>query len=176
MKDRTNPLRELARQGQSIWLDSIRRGHIVSGGLRRLVDEDGISGETSNPAIFEKAILGSDDYVEAMHARIEEGKDARAIYEDLAVEDVRLAADVFRPCYDKTEGRDGFVSLEVSPGVAFDTEATIAEVRHLWARVDRLNVFIKIPGTAPGLPAIEQCLYEGININITLLFAVSAYE
>jgi transaldolase len=176
MTDSMNPLRQVARQGQSIWLDSIRRRHIVSGGLRRLVEEDGVSGETSNPAIFEKAILGTDDYAEAMRGRIAEGKSAAQIYEEVAIEDVRMATDVFRPVYDATEGRDGFVSLEVSPGVAFDTQATIAEAKHLWTRVDRRNAFIKIPATPQGVPAIEECLYQGININVTLLFAVAAYE
>jgi len=176
MQDSSNPLLQARRLGQSIWLDSIRRGHIVSGGLRRLIQEDGISGETSNPAIFEKAILGTDDYAEAMRTLIEQGQSAREIYEILAVADVRLAADEFLSVYEETEGQDGFVSLEVSPSVAFDTQATIAEAKHLWSRVDRRNAFIKIPGTPQGLPAIEECLYQGININITLLFAVSAYE
>jgi transaldolase len=172
----SNPLLALRSLGQSVWLDSIRRGHILSGGLLRIVQEDGISGETSNPAIFEKAIGGSTDYDEPMSELIEEGASALEIYEALAVADVRMAADVFRPVYDETAGADGFVSLEVSPRLAYDTVATIAEAKRLWARVDRPNLMIKIPGTPEGLPAVEECLYQGINVNITLLFAVPVYE
>ncbi len=171
-----NPLLALRSLGQSVWLDSISRGHIVSGDLARLVREDGISGETSNPAIFEKAIVGSSDYDEAISELIAEGKSALEVYEALAVADVRMAADVFRPVYDETGGADGFVSLEVSPRLAYDTAGTIAEAKRLWSRVDRPNLMIKIPGTPPGLPAVEECLYQGINVNITLLFAVPVYE
>ncbi len=172
----SNPLLALRSLGQSVWLDSIGRGHILSGGLRRMVQEDGISGETSNPAIFEKAIGGSTDYDEPMSELIAEGASALEIYEALAVADVRMAADVLRQVYDETAGADGFVSLEVSPRLAYDTVATIAEARRLWARVDRPNLMIKIPGTPEGLPAVEECLYQGINVNITLLFAVPVYE
>jgi transaldolase len=171
-----NPLLALKSLGQSVWLDSIRRGHIRSGDLRRLVENDGLSGETSNPAIFEKAIAGSSDYDEAIAELIGQGKGALEIYETLAVTDVQMAADVFRDVYDKTDGADGFVSLEVSPHLAYDTAGTIAEAQRLWSRVDRPNVMIKIPGTPEGLPAIEECLRQGININITLLFAVARYE
>ncbi len=171
-----NPLLALKGCGQSVWLDSIRRGHIVSGDLERLVREDGISGETSNPAIFEKAIAGSSDYDQAIAGLIAEGRSALEIYEELAVADIQMAADVFRPVYDVTAGADGFVSLEVSPHLAYDTAGTIAEASRLWARVDRPNLMIKIPGTPEGLPAVEECLYQGINVNITLLFAVPVYE
>jgi len=171
-----NPLLHVKRLGQSFWLDSIRRGHILSGDLKRLIEEDGISGETSNPAIFEKAIGGTADYAEAIGGLIAEGRTALETYEALAVEDVRMAADAFRPVYEKTLGRDGFVSLEVSPHLAYDTVGTVAEVLRLFQRVGRPNVMIKIPGTPQGLPAIEACLYEGINVNITLLFAVPTYE
>ena len=171
-----NPLLALKALGQSVWLDSIRRGHITSGGLQKLVREDGLSGETSNPAIFEKAIVGSNDYDAAMAELIAQGKDALEVYEALAVGDVQMAADVLRPVYDETRGADGFVSLEVSPRLAYDTPGTIAEAKRLWSRVARPNLMIKIPGTPEGLPAVDECLFEGINVNITLLFAVSTYE
>jgi transaldolase len=172
----SNPLLALRALGQSVWLDSISRGHIVSGGLAQMVREDGISGETSNPAIFEKAIAGSRDYDAAIREGIAEGKSALEIYEDLVVADIRMAADVFRPVYEATDGADGFVSLEVSPRLAYDTAGSAAEARRLWGRVDRPNLMIKIPGTPEGLPAIEECLVAGINVNITLLFAVPVYE
>jgi transaldolase len=162
--------------GQSLWLDSIRRGHILSGGLKRLIEEDGISGETSNPAIFEKAIGGSADYTEAIEQLLARGRGALEIYETLAVDDVRMAADAFLPVYEESEGRDGFVSLEVSPHLAFDTAGTATEALRLFQRVGRPNLMIKIPATPQGLPAIEECLCQGINVNITLLFAVPIYE
>jgi transaldolase len=171
-----NPLLQGKRLGQSFWLDSIRRGHIVSGDLKRLIEEDGISGETSNPAIFEKAIGGSADYAEAISPLMARGQSALDIYETLAVEDVRMAADAFMPVYEETEGQDGFISLEVSPHLAYDTAGTVTEALRLFQRVDRPNVMIKIPGTPQGLLATEECLYEGINVNITLLFAVATYE
>jgi transaldolase len=176
MNERWNPLLALKTAGQSVWLDSIRRGHILSGDLRRLVQEDGISGETSNPAIFEKAIVGSSDYDGAIAQALAGGQSALQVYETLAVEDVRLAAAVLRDVYDQTAGADGYVSLEVSPRHAYDTAGTIAEARRLWARVDRFNLMVKIPATPEGLRAVEQCLYEGINVNVTLLFAVPVYE
>ncbi len=171
-----NPLLQVKQLGQSVWLDSIRRGHILSGALGRLIQEDGISGETSNPAIFEKAIGGTTDYAEAMRELMARDRSALEIYETLAVEDVRMAADAFRPVYEDTEARDGFISLEVSPTLAKDTQGTIAEAKRLFSQVDRPNVLIKIPGTPEGLPAIEECLYQGISINVTLLFAVDVYE
>ncbi len=172
----TNRLLELKDLGQSVWLDSIRRGQILSGELRRLVEEDGLSGETANPTIFEKAITGSTDYDEAVARLAGLGKSAAEIYEVIAIEDIRLAADVFRPVYEQTGGADGYVSIEVSPKLAHDTDGTIAEVRRFWQELDRRNVMVKIPGTKEGVPAIEECLFEGININITLLFDVKAYE
>jgi transaldolase len=171
-----NPLLTVKSLGQSIWLDSIRRGHIASGDLARMVERDGVSGETSNPAIFEKAIVGGNDYTGAIVDLVGQGKSALDVYETLAVADVTAACDVFRPVYDATKGLDGFVSLEVSPRLAYDTQGTIAEAQRLWRLVNRPNVMIKIPGTPAGLPAIEQCLTEGLNINITLLFAVPVYE
>jgi transaldolase len=172
----SNPLKAVKALGQAVWLDSIRRGHLQSGELAGMVRDDGISGETSNPAIFEKAIAGSSDYDDAIAELLAQGKGALEVYETLAVEDVQMAADVFRPVYDESGGADGFVSLEVSPHLAFDTAGTVAEARRLWSKVDRPNLMIKIPATPPGLPAVEQCLYEGINVNITLLFAVAVYE
>ncbi len=170
-----NPLRELNKFGQSVWQDYIRRGEILSGDLKRLIDEDGISGVTSNPTIFEKAITGSKDYDQSIRKFVEQGLDGAKLFERLAVEDIQMACDLFRPTYDRTEGRDGFVSIEVSPKLAHDTAGTMAEARRLWQSVDRPNLLVKIPGTKEGLPAIEQCLSEGININITLLFAVERY-
>jgi transaldolase len=172
----TNPLRELNAAGQSVWQDNIRRGELLSGALKKLIDEDGLSGTTSNPTIFGKAIEGSKDYDEAITKLGHSGKSGGEIFEALAVEDIQHACDLFRPTYDATEGRDGFVSIEVSPTLAHDTDGTIAEARRLWTAVNRPNVMIKIPGTKEGLPAIEKTLYEGLNINITLLFAVEMYE
>jgi len=171
-----NPLRELNRLGQSVWFDYIRRRELTSGHLQQLIEGDGLSGITSNPTIFEKAIAESEDYDEAIRQLAAEGKDAKAIFETLAVEDIAQAADLFHPTYLATEGRDGFVSIEVSPLLARDTTGTISEARRLWREVNRPNLLVKIPGTAEGLPAIEQCLSEGININITLLFAIERYE
>ncbi len=171
-----NSLLEAERLGQSIWLDSIRRGQILSGELGRLIDDNGLSGETANPTIFEKAITGSTDYDAAVAGLAGQGKSAPEIYEALAIEDIRLAADVFRPVYERTRGTDGLVSIEVSPKLAHDTTATIAEVRRFWREIGRPNAMVKIPGTKEGVPAIEECLFEGININITLLFSVKAYE
>jgi len=172
-----NPLLALKQLGQSIWLDNIRRGHILSGGLQKLIDEDGISGETSNPAIFEKAIAGnSADYAGEMQKLVDAGKSALAIYDALSCEDVRLACRVFRPVYDETGGADGFVSIEVAPSLAHDTAGTIADAKRLFQAVHCPNVMIKIPGTPAGVPAIEECLYAGLNINITLLFSIQAYE
>ncbi|MBI5305848.1 MAG: bifunctional transaldolase/phosoglucose isomerase [Chloroflexi bacterium] len=172
----TNPLLDLKQLGQSIWLDSIRRSHITSGGLKKLIDDDGVAGETSNPNIFEKAIAGSHDYDDDVRDLIAAGKRALEIYETLAIKDVQTACDVFRPVYDATQGGDGFVSLEVSPKLAYDTAGTIAEAKRFFKAVNRPNVMIKIPGTPAGVPAVEECLYSGLNVNVTLLFAVEAYE
>ncbi|MBI4483730.1 MAG: bifunctional transaldolase/phosoglucose isomerase [Acidobacteria bacterium] len=173
-----NPLRALQQYGQSVWLDYIRRSLITSGELRRLVTEDGLRGVTANPTIFEKAIAGSADYDDALRKMLARDRhaDARALYEELAVEDIRMAADVLRPVYDETDGADGFVSLEVAPQLAHDTAGTIAEARRLWRAVARPNLMIKVPATPEGIPAIETLLAEGININITLMFSLSHYE
>ena len=173
----SNPLLDLKKLGQSVWLDNIRRGHILSGGLKKLIDEDGFSGETSNPTIFEKAITGnSADYADAMRQLVQAGKSALEIYDALSIADVQMACDVFRPVYDATQGADGYVSIEVSPHLAHDTAGTIADTKRLFRAVNRPNVMVKIPGTKEGVPAIEECLYLGVNVNITLLFAVSAHE
>jgi transaldolase len=172
----TNPLVELSKLGQSVWYDNIERKLITSGELRRLIDEDELRGVTSNPAIFEKAISGSDLYEDQIREQIELGATAADIYEALAIRDIQSAADELRRVYERTDKLDGYVSLECSPLLASDTQATIDEARRLWGLVARPNVMIKIPATAEGIPAIEQCLYEGININITLLFSISSYE
>ena len=172
----TNPLIELTRLGQSVWNDNIERKLVTSGELKRLVDEDGLSGVTSNPAIFEKAIVSSDLYADQLRELAEKSKSPQEIYEALAIQDIQMAADVLASVYERTGGTDGFVSLECSPLLANDTQATIEETRRLWQLVDRKNVMIKIPGTPEGIPAIEQGIYEGININITLLFSLHAYD
>ena len=170
-------LAALTEAGTSVWLDQIRRNLIESGELERLVREDSLRGVTSNPSIFEKAILGSDDYDDEIRAGAEEGLSAKEIYEKIAVKDVQLAADVLRPVWDETDGHDGFVSLEVSPDLALDTSGgTLREARDFWSRVDRPNLMIKIPGTDEGLDAIEEAIADGINVNVTLLFSVAAYE
>ena len=171
-----NPLRRLEQFGQSIWLDYIRRQMITSGELKRLIDEDGLKGMTSNPAIFEKAIAKSQDYDEAIGKLVGQNKSVLDIYHDLTVEDVQMAADIFRPLYDKLDGKDGYVSLEVNPHLARNTEGTIAEARQLWQDVNRPNVMIQVPGTPEGLPAITTLIGEGINVNVTLLFGLPRYE
>lgn len=171
-----NPLRLLGEAGQSVWLDYIRRGLITSGELKRLVVEDGVRGLTSNPAIFEKAIAGSGDYEAVLSDPAARGRSAEEVYERIAVADVRDAADVMRGVWEQSGGRDGFVSLEVSPRLARDTHGTLAEARRLWKAVDRPNLMIKVPGAPEGLPAITQLLSEGINVNVTLLFAQEMYE
>jgi transaldolase / glucose-6-phosphate isomerase len=168
-------LAALTAAGTSVWLDQIRRSLIEGGELQRLVDEYCLRGVTANPAIFEKAILGSDDYDSEIAEMAKAGETAQAIYERIAVTDVQMAADLLRPVHDELQGADGFVSLEVAPDLARNTEGTLEEVRSYWKRVDRPNLFIKIPGTDEGVPAIEQAIYEGINVNITLLFSVDAY-
>ena len=173
---KNNPLRQLAAFGQSVWLDYIRRDLIVSGELRHLIEDDGLCGLTSNPAIFEKAIAGSPDYDADIHTLAAEGKSALAIYEALSQQDVQGAADVFRPVYDRTDGLDGYVSLEVNPHLARDTHGTILEARRLWNSLGRPNVLIKIPATTEGLPAIQQLISEGINVNVTLIFGLPRYR
>jgi transaldolase len=169
----SNPLLRLRELGQSVWLDYIRRD-LFDGELERLIEEDGLAGMTSNPTIFDGAIGDTDLYDDVIR---ESGPDMEPdeIFEKLAVADVQQAADHFRPLFDRTDGRDGFVSIEVRPSLANDTRGTIEEVRRLWTSCDRPNVMVKIPGTREGLPAIRQCLFEGININITLLFSVERY-
>ncbi len=173
---KNNPLKQLGTLGQSIWLDYIRRDLIAGGGLRRLIEEDGLRGMTSNPSIFEKAIVDSHDYDEDLRAMALKGKSAEEIYETISQRDVQSAADEFRPLYDRTDGKDGYVSLEVNPHLAHDTNATMLEARRLWDALNRPNVFIKVPATANGLPAIRQLISEGTNINVTLLFGLSRYR
>jgi len=171
-----NPLRELARHGQSVWYDSLRRGILVSGELARYIEEDGLTGLTTNPAIYEKAIAGSADYdAELAMLLPREELDAKAIYEQLAFHDIQAAADLLRPVYERTARRDGYVSLEVSPSVARDANASLAEARRLWRALGRENVMIKVPGTQEAFPAIRQLLSEGVNVNVTLLFSRQTY-
>ena len=172
----TNPLIALLTFGQSPWMDYIRRDLLTSGTLKKYIDNDGLRGMTSNPAIFEKAITGSNLYLDILNSPDAKNLDANGLFEKIAIRDVQDACDIFKPVYSESKRRDGYVSLEVSPFLGFDTKASLSEARRLWKAVDRPNVMIKIPGTPEGLPAIRQALEEGININITLLFAQSAYE
>jgi transaldolase/glucose-6-phosphate isomerase len=172
----TNPLKGLLAYGQSPWMDYVRRDLLTSGQLKKYIDNDGLRGMTSNPSIFEKAITGSNLYTDVLNSPEAKKLDANGVFEKIAIRDIQDACDIFKPVYDESRRRDGYVSLEVSPFLGHDTKATIDEARRLWKAVNRPNVMIKIPGTPEGLPAIRQCLEEGININITLLFAQSAYE
>jgi transaldolase/glucose-6-phosphate isomerase len=171
-----NPLRGLSKFGQSVWLDYIRRSLITSGELKRLVVEDGLRGVTSNPSIFEKAIVGSTDYEAVIESKESAALDAKALYEKIAIKDVQDAADILRPVWEESKARDGYVSLEVSPLLARDTGGTIQEARRLWKAVDRVNLMVKVPATTEGIPAIRQLISEGINVNVTLLFSRGAYE
>ncbi|NIA01562.1 MAG: transaldolase [Bacteroidia bacterium] len=173
-----NSLRQLQAEGQAVWLDYIRRDILLDGSLRRMVAEDGVSGVTSNPAIFQKAIGESDLYDSAIEdfSRRETQGAVESLYEALVVEDIRLAADILTTVFESTNGRDGFVSLEVSPHLARDAQGTVAEARHLWRRVDRPNLMIKVPATAECIPAVEQLLADGINVNVTLMFSLGHYE
>jgi transaldolase len=171
-----HPLPMLASLGQSVWLDYIHRRMLTSGELKTLIERKGVRGVTSNPTIFEQAIGGSDVYDDAISRHAAAGLDAVAIFEALAIEDIQAACDLFRPIYDMAGGNDGFVSMEVSPRLAHDTDATLAEARRLWHAIGRPNVMIKIPGTRAGLPAITAAIADGININVTLLFAVARYQ
>jgi len=172
-----NHLKDLQKFGQSVWLDYIRRNLITSGELKRLIDEDGLRGITSNPSIFEKAISGSSDYSDLLNSlKSKKDLDAKSRYETLAIRDIQDAADMLRPVYDSTRRRDGYVSLEVSPYLARDTKGTLQEARTLWKAVGRENVMIKVPGTVQGIPAFQQLIGEGININVTLLFSQKVYE
>ena len=170
-----NPLNEIRNLDQSIWLDLLDREIMNSGKLKSLIDTDDLRGLTSNPSIFEKAISGSSDYDEDITEISKRENDNSVIFFDMAIADIKRAADLFKPVYDKTAGKDGYVSLEVSPYLALDTDGTIAQARELWKKVNRKNVMIKIPGTKQGLPAIRECLREGININVTLLFGIPRY-
>ncbi|MGB9195404.1 MAG: transaldolase family protein, partial [Terriglobales bacterium] len=172
-----NPLKQLITFGQSIWLDYIRRDLLKDGDLQRLIDEDGLRGMTSNPSIFEKAIADSNLYQEFLDTFASRADlDAKGRYEFLAIRDIQDAADLLRPVYKSTNRRDGYVSLEVSPYLANDTEGTLEEARRLWASVARDNIMIKVPGTPEGIPAFRQLIGEGINVNVTLLFAQDVYE
>src|SRR5436309_5063750 len=171
-----NPVKALEAHGQSVWLDFLARGFIAKGDLKKLIDSDGVKGVTSNPSIFEKAIGSSDEYDGAIGKALKSGdRPVAELFEQLAVEDIRHAADILRPVYDHLNGEDGFVSLEVSPYLAMDTKATIAEAERLWKDVKRKNLMVKVPATPEGLPAIEHLIGEGISINITLLFSQKVY-
>ncbi len=173
----TNPLKDLLKYGQSVWLDYIRRDLLTSGELKRLIEEDGLRGMTSNPSIFEKAIADSTLYSDILQSlRTRTDLDAKGRYEILAIRDIQDAADILRPVYQDSKRRDGYVSLEVSPYLARDTEGTLAEARRLWKTVGRENVMIKVPGTAEGIPAFQQLISEGVNINVTLLFSQEVYK
>ncbi len=172
----TNPLLELKVLGQSVWYDTIDRVQLVSGLFKKLLDEDGVVGVTSNPTIFQKSISQGDVYDEQMTQLIKERKSTNEIYEALVIKDITTVADMLRPIYDSTNRQDGFVSLEVSPDLAHDTEGTLSEVRRFWKLVDRPNLMIKIPATPEGIPAVRQSLTEGVNINITLIFSLDDYR
>jgi len=172
----SNPLMGLLAYGQSPWMDYVRRDLLTTGQLKKYIDNDGLRGMTSNPAIFEKAITGSSLYNDIITSPEAKKLDANGVFEKIAFRDIQDACDIFRPVYTESKRRDGYVSLEVSPFLGYDTKASIEEARRLWKAVSRPNVMIKIPGTPQGLPAIRQMLEEGVNINITLLFAQSAYE
>src|SRR5438874_304801 len=172
----TNPLLQLKELGQSVWYDNIDRSQLASGQFQRMLDEDGVVGVTANPTIFEKSISSGHAYDEQIDQLIREGKSTNEIYEALIITDIQTVADVLRPIYEQTNGHDGYVSLEVSPDLAHDTEATLSEVRRFWKMVNRPNLMIKIPGTSEGLPAILQSLTEGINVNITLIFSIDTYR
>jgi len=172
-----NPLRQLVEAGQSIWLDYLRRSLITEGGLERLVEEDGVGGLTSNPTIFGRAIVGSTDYDDPIRELASAGEtDARTIFYELALQDVRMAADVFRPVFDRLEGADGYASFELEPSLAHDTRGSIDSARELVKKVGRPNLMIKVPGTPEGVPAVEELTAAGVNVNITLLFSVDMYE
>ncbi len=172
----TNPLLQLKAQGQSVWYDTVDRAQLVSGQFKRLLDEDGIVGVTSNPTIFQKSISHGDAYDVQMTQLVKAGKSTSEIYDALVIKDITTVADMLRPIYDKTNRQDGFVSLEVSPDLAHDTEGSLSEARRFWKMVDRPNLMIKIPATPEGIPAVQQALTEGININITLIFSIDSYR
>ena len=171
-----NPLAQLAEAGQSVWYDLMERALITTGKLQKLIDEDDLRGLTSNPTIFEKAIGGSEDYNDSLRELAEKNFSTNDIYESLVVDDIGRAADVFRPVYERTSRGDGYVSLEVSPNLAHETEGTLAEAEKLWKRLDRPNAMIKIPATKEGIPAIEEAIAKAINVNITLIFSRDVYD
>jgi transaldolase / glucose-6-phosphate isomerase len=172
----TNPLKGLLAYGQSPWMDYIRRDLLTTGGLKKYIHEDGLRGMTSNPSIFEKAITGSNLYADILNSPDAKKLDAKGLFEKIAIRDVQDACDIFQPVYNESNRRDGYVSLEVSPFLANDTKGTLEEARRLWKSVNRPNLMVKVPATPEGIPAIRQLLEDGLNINITLLFAQSAYE
>ena len=173
-----NSLKQLQDHGQSIWLDYIRRDLLTSGEFQRLVEEDGVHGVTSNPTIFDKAIATGTVYDDAFRLLLstDPDRDAQTLFESLEIQDLQMAADILRPVYDQTEAADGFVSIEVSPRLAYDTEASIAEAQRLWKAVSRPNLMVKIPSTVPGVRAVEVLIAEGINVNITLMFSLAHYD
>jgi transaldolase / glucose-6-phosphate isomerase len=175
-KSGTNPLKGLLDYGQSPWMDYIRRDLLTSGELKKMIENDGLRGMTSNPSIFEKSITGSTLYSDILNAPDAKSFDAKGLFEKIAIRDVQDACDIFKPVYQQSKRHDGYVSLEVSPYLANDTKGTLEEARRLWKAVGRENLMIKVPATPEGIPAIRQLLEEGLNINITLLFAQSAYE
>jgi len=170
-----NPLLELGKQGQSVWLDYMRRNILTTGELKRLIENDGVKGLTSNPTIFQKAVEGSNDYDDLFKEWAPKGASAGDVFEVLAVRDIGDAARTFRPVWEQTKHRDGYCSIEVTPTLAHDTKGTVVEAHRLWKKLSVPNVMVKIPGTVEGVPAIEQCVSEGVNINITLLFSQDAY-
>ncbi len=171
-----NPLRRLHEYGQSVWFDYIERDLLKSGELARMIREDGVRGVTSNPTIFEKAINGSEEYDTSLARLADEQLDARAAFFSLAIEDIQAGADLLRPVYEASKGQDGMISLEVSPDLAYDREATVTEALRLWERVARPNLMIKVPATREGVAAFEQLTAEGVNVNVTLLFSVERYK
>jgi transaldolase len=171
----SNPLAQLSKLGQSPWYDQMTRSLVTQGTLKKMIDEDGLRGLTSNPTIFEKAISGSKDYEEALRGLVAKSAELDEIYDALVVQDIASAADVFRPVYDRTQGQDGFVSIEVSPLLAQDTAGTVKEAKRLHAKLARPNVMIKVPATPEGLPAFEELISEGISVNVTLIFSVEVY-
>ncbi len=170
-----NPLKALSEQGQSVWLDFMRRSLVTTGELQRLIDNDGLKGLTSNPTIFQKAVEGSEDYDDLFQEWAPRGSSAGEVFEALAIRDIGDAARIFRPVWEQTRHRDGYCSIEVTPTLAHDTQGTVAEARRLWKKLGVPNVMVKIPGTVEGVPAIEQCVSDGLNINVTLLFSQDAY-
>ncbi len=172
----SNPLQELQQLGQSVWYDNVDRAQIQSGQYQHILTDDGIAGVTSNPSIFGKSISTGHAYDEQITQLLNEGKDTSAVYEAVVIQDIRTVADMLRPVFERTEGQDGYVSLEVSPDLSHDTEGTLSEARRFWKMVDRPNLMIKIPATPEGIPAIKQAISEGISINVTLIFSLDSYR